>query len=45
MDGQTGNKRIKTGNLRVIRILPDQNVILIKGAVPGHKGSFVILEK
>lgn len=45
MAGQTGNKRIKTGNLRVIRILPDQNVILIKGAVPGHKGSFVILEK
>lgn len=45
MAGQTGNKRIKTGNLRVLRILADQNVILIKGAVPGHKGSFVILEK
>ncbi len=45
MAGQTGNKRIKTGNLRVLRILADQNVILIKGAVPGHKGAFVILEK
>lgn len=45
MAGQTGNKQVKTGNLRVLRIFPDQNVILIKGAVPGHKGSFVILEK
>ena len=45
MAGQTGNQRVKTGNLRVVRILPEQNVILIKAAVPGHKGSFVILEK
>lgn len=45
MAGQTGGRQVKTGNLRVLRILPEQNVILIKGAVPGHKGSFVILEK
>jgi large subunit ribosomal protein L3 len=45
MAGQTGGCQVKTGNLRVLRILPEQNVILIKGAVPGHKGSFVILEK
>lgn len=45
MAGQMGNKQVKTANLRVIRILPEQNVILIKGAVPGHKGSFIILEK
>jgi large subunit ribosomal protein L3 len=45
MGGQTGGCQVKTGNLRVLRILPEQNVILIKGAVPGHKGSFVILEK
>lgn len=45
MGGQMGGKRVKTGNLRVLRILPDQNIILIKGAVPGHKGALVILEK
>jgi large subunit ribosomal protein L3 len=45
MGGQMGNKRVKTGNLTVLRILPEQNVILIKGAVPGHKGAFIILEK
>lgn len=45
MGGQMGNKRVKTGNLTVLRVLPDQNVILIKGAVPGHKGAFIILEK
>lgn len=45
MGGQMGNKRVKTGNLTVLRVLPEQNVILIKGAVPGHKGAFIILEK
>jgi large subunit ribosomal protein L3 len=45
MAGQMGGKRVKTGNLRVLRIMPDKNIILIKGAVPGHKGALVILEK
>lgn len=45
MGGQMGNVQVKTANLSVVRVLPEQNVILIKGAVPGHKGSFVILEK
>lgn len=45
MAGQTGLRRVKTPNLKVVRILPEQNVILIQGAVPGHKGSFVIIEK
>lgn len=45
MAGQTGLRQVKTPNLKVVRILPEQNVILIQGAVPGHKGSFVIIEK
>lgn len=45
MAGQTGLRRVKTPNLKVVRIMPEQNVILIQGAVPGHKGSFVIIEK
>ncbi|MFK8103322.1 MAG: 50S ribosomal protein L3 [Saprospiraceae bacterium] len=45
MAGRTGGKRIKTANLEVLKIFPDKNLILVKGAIPGHKGSFVILEK
>lgn len=45
MAGQTGNKRVKTLNLTVLKILPEQHMILIKGCVPGSKGSYVIVEK
>lgn len=45
MAGRTGGDRIKVKGLKVIKIMPEQNVILLKGAVPGHKGSLVIIEK
>lgn len=45
MAGQTGNGRVKTANLQVVKVLTDKNIILIKGSVPGHNGSFVIIEK
>ena len=45
MGGRTGGNRVKMRNLRVIKVLPEKNLILIKGAIPGHKGSFVIIEK
>ena len=45
MAGQTGNKRVKLRNLEVIKLFPEKNVILIKGAIPGSKGSYVIIEK
>jgi len=45
MAGQTGNKRIKTMNLKIVKIFPERNLILVKGAIPGSKGSFVIIEK
>lgn len=45
MAGRMGGERVKVKNLKVIKIFPDQNLILIKGAIPGHKGSFVIIEK
>jgi large subunit ribosomal protein L3 len=32
-------------NLEILKIFPEKNAILIKGAVPGHKGGFVIIEK
>ena len=45
MAGRTGGKRVKVRNLEVVKIFPEKNLILVKGAVPGHKGAFVILEK
>ena len=45
MAGRTGGKRVKVKNLEVIKIFPDKNLILVKGAIPGHKGSIIILEK
>lgn len=45
MGGRTGGNRIKTKNLKVIKIFPDKNLVLIKGCVPGHKGAIVIIEK
>lgn len=43
--GQMGATRIKVQNLQVIKVLPEQNLLVIKGAVPGHIGSYVIVEK
>ena len=45
MAGRTGGDRVKIKNLQIVKILPEQNLVLVKGAIPGHKGSFVILEK
>ena len=45
MAGRTGGKRVKMQNLEIIKIFPEENLLVIKGAIPGHKGSFVIVEK
>ena len=45
MAGRTGGERIKKINLQVVKINLEHNLIVIKGAIPGHKGSFVIIEK
>lgn len=45
MAGRTGNDRVKIQNLRVVKIFPEQNLLIVRGAVPGHKGAFVIIEK
>ncbi|MDX1547737.1 MAG: 50S ribosomal protein L3 [Rhodothermales bacterium] len=45
MGGRMGNDQVKVKNLRVVRILPDHNLILVKGAVPGPKNGFVELYK
>lgn len=45
MAGRTGGDRVKVTNLEILKIFPEKNAVLIKGAVPGHKGGFVIIEK
>jgi large subunit ribosomal protein L3 len=45
MAGQMGNKQVTTQNLEVIKLLPEHNLILVKGSVPGAKGSIVIVQK
>ena len=44
MGGQMGNERVKVFNLEVIKIIPENNLIVVKGSVPGAKGSYLILE-
>jgi large subunit ribosomal protein L3 len=45
MAGRTGGENIKIFNLKVVKLVPEKNLIYLKGAVPGHKGSYVIIEK
>ena len=45
MGGQMGGDRVTTHNLQVLKVIPEHNLILIKGSVPGYKGSIVIIEK
>lgn len=45
MAGQTGNKRVTIENLQVLKVLADKNILVVKGSIPGAKGSTVIIEK
>ncbi len=45
MAGQTGNERVTVQNLKVVKVIPEHNVLVIKGSVPGCKGSIVMVEK
>ncbi len=45
MAGRMGSDRVKVKNLKVLRVLPEQNLLVVSGSVPGAKNSFVIIEK
>ncbi len=45
MAGQTGNERVKVQNLRVLKVIPENNLLLVKGSVPGARNSYLIIEK
>ena len=45
MAGRTGGHRTKIENLRVVKIIPEKNLLVVSGAVPGAKASYIILQK
>ena len=45
MAGRMGGDRVKTKGLKVVKIFPEKNYILISGSVPGHNGSIVLIQK
>lgn len=45
MAGRTGGDTVKVENLEVLKLIPEKNLIVIKGAVPGAKGGYLILTK
>jgi large subunit ribosomal protein L3 len=45
MAGRMGNDRVKMKGLKVVKIFPDKNYILVSGSVPGHNGSIVLIQK
>lgn len=45
MAGRMGGERVKVKNLEVVRVLADQNLVLVRGAIPGAKNSYVEIHK
>ncbi len=45
MAGRMGGNKIKVMNLRVLKVVPEKNLLLLKGCVPGHKNSYLTIEK
>ena len=43
MAGQDGNRRVTVENLRVVKVLPEQNALVVKGSVPGAKGAILLV--
>ena len=44
MAGHMGNERVKVFNLQVVKVLPENNLLVVKGSVPGAKGSYLMME-
>ncbi len=44
LPGRTGGDRVKVQNLQIIKVIPENNLLLVKGSIPGAKGSYLIIE-
>ena len=45
MAGQMGNEKVKVQNLKVLKVVAEKNLLVVKGCIPGHKNAFVIIQK
>jgi large subunit ribosomal protein L3 len=45
MAGRMGSDRVKMVNLKIVKIMPEENLVLVSGSIPGAKNSYVVLEK
>jgi large subunit ribosomal protein L3 len=45
MAGQMGNEKVKVENLRVLKVVPEKNLLVVKGCVPGHKNAYITIQK
>ena len=45
MAGRTGGQKVKMINLQIVKIFPEENLIVVKGSVPGHNGSYLKIER
>ena len=45
MAGQTGNSKVKVLNLKVVKVMSEENILIVKGSVPGHNNSYIIVQK
>jgi large subunit ribosomal protein L3 len=45
MAGRMGGDNVKVQNLRVLKVVSEKNLLVIKGCIPGHKNSYVIIQK
>ncbi|MBT8304012.1 MAG: 50S ribosomal protein L3 [Bacteroidia bacterium] len=45
MAGQMGNEKVKVQNLRVLKVVPEKNLLVVKGCIPGHKNTYVTIQK
>jgi len=45
MAGRMGGDNVKVQNLRVLKVVAEKNLLVVKGAIPGHKNSYVIIQK
>jgi large subunit ribosomal protein L3 len=45
MAGRMGGNKVTVQNLRVLKVVPEKNLLVVKGAVPGHKNAYVIIQK
>ena len=45
MAGQMGYEKVKVQNLYVVKVVTEKNILVVKGCVPGHKNSYIIVQK